>query len=352
MSRRNQPVHLVAPHGVGDPDEPSGGNTYDRRLVAGLVMLGWDARLHTTSPAGLAGVLDAFAPGSLVVIDGLLASDQPEVVVPRARRLRLVLLLHLPRGLGARPAGSHAAEGAVLAAAAAVVTPSLWSRRQVIAGYGVPADRVRAVPPGVDPKPLPPAAGDPRQLLVVAAVTEGKGHDVLVGALRHLDGLPWRVRCVGPLTRDPGFVCRLRADLSLAGLADRVLLEGPRSGPALDAAYAAAGLLVLPSRGETYGMVLTEALAHGVPVLASDVGGVTEAVGPRSGGRRAGLLVPAGDSGALAAALRRWWGDERLRAGVRAAALQRRATLPDWATTAARFSRVLEHGGLRDEVPA
>ena len=63
----------------------------------------------------------------------------------------------------------------------------------------------------------------------------------------------------------------------------------------LDTTYAAADLLVLATRAETYGMVVTEALAHGVPVLASDVGGVREALG-----RTRGVLVPPDDPAALA----------------------------------------------------
>ena len=64
-----------------------------------------------------------------------------------------------------------------------------------------------------------------------------------------------------------------------AGLDDRFLLAGPRTGSELDAAYAAADVLVLASRAETYGMVVTEALSRGLPVIAADVGGVPEALG-------------------------------------------------------------------------
>ena len=84
---------------------------------------------------------------------------------------------------------------------------------------------------------------------------------------------------------------------------------GPRTGAELDRAYAAADLLVLASHAETYGMVVTEALARGLPVLAADVGGVTEALGHGEDGTRPGLLVPPGDPAALGAALRRWLGD-------------------------------------------
>ena len=95
---------------------------------------------------------------------------------------------------------------------------------------------------------------------------------------------------------------------------------GARIGGELCAAYAAADLLVLPSRAETYGMVVTEALARGVPVIAADVGGVREALGHAEDGTRPGLLVPPDDFVALGEALRSWLDDEVLRARLRRAA--------------------------------
>jgi glycosyltransferase involved in cell wall biosynthesis len=81
-------------------------------------------------------------------------------------------------------------------------------------------------------------------------------------------------------------------------------------------------------------MVLTEALARGVPVLASDVGGVREAVGSGGAGRLPGILVPPGDPDALADALRRWLTDGGLRTELREAARERRGTLRGWDATA------------------
>ena len=111
--------------------------------------------------------------------------------------------------------------------------------------------------------------------------------------------------CVGSLDRDPAFVARLRRRSVDVGLGDRVTFTGPRIGAELDRSYAAADLLVLPSRAEAYGMVVTEALARGLPVVAADVGGVTEALGHGADGIRPGLLVPPEDPAALGAALRR-----------------------------------------------
>jgi len=70
---------------------------------------------------------------------------------------------------------------------------------------------------------------------------------------------------------------------------------------------------VLASRTETYGMVVVEALARGLPVIASDVGGLTEALGQAADGIRPGLLVPPGDPAQLGAALRAWLSDAELR---------------------------------------
>jgi len=116
---------------------------------------------------------------------------------------------------------------------------------------------------------------------------------------------------------------------------------GPVAGADLDRSYAGADLLVLPSRSESFGMVVTEALARGIPVVAADVGGVPEALGHGSGGDRPGALVPPGDPIALAAALRAWLGDAVLRRAWRRAAGERRASLGRWPDTTAALAGVL-----------
>jgi glycosyltransferase involved in cell wall biosynthesis len=120
-----------------------------------------------------------------------------------------------------------------------------------------------------------------------------------------------------------------------------VSFPGPRTGVDLDRSYAAADLMVLASRTEAYGMVVGEALARGLPVVAADVGGVTEALGHGAGGTRPGLLVPPDNPAALGAALRSWLGDAELRARLRRAARERRESLSGWSTTTAAVAAVL-----------
>jgi glycosyltransferase involved in cell wall biosynthesis len=316
-------VHVIVPEGIDDPTRPSGGNTYDRRVCDELAALGWSVRKHVA--LDLPRVLARIPDGALVLLDGLIASSAPEVLVPDAHRLRQVVLVHMPL--------EDEREREVLDAAAAVITTSEWARRRLEELYGLPD--VHVAEPGVDPAPLAPGSAGGGALLCVAAVTRGKGHDVLLGGLATVTDLSWRCACVGSLDRAPAFADHVQRRALVDGLRDRVHFAGPRTGAALDHAYAAADLLVLASHGETYGMVVTEALARGVPVLASDVGGVPEALG------HGGLLVPPGDPEALGAALRRWLEDADLRTRLRQAASERRDTLRGWEHTASAVAEVL-----------
>jgi glycosyltransferase involved in cell wall biosynthesis len=88
-------------------------------------------------------------------------------------------------------------------------------------------------------------------------------------------------------------------------------------------------------------MVVTEALARGLPVIAAEVGGVPEALGQDADGCRPGVLVAPEDRVALAGALRTWLTDAALRARLRGAARDRRATLQPWSSTASVIAGVL-----------
>jgi glycosyltransferase involved in cell wall biosynthesis len=347
-------IHVVVPEGVDDPARPSGGNTYDRHLCRGLTSIGWSVHEHavpgswprraTASLAALAGVVQQIPDDAIVLLDGLVASTAPEALVPQAGRLRLVVLVHMP--LGHRPADhggddARSRERAVLSAADAVVTTSAWTRRRLLELYPLPADRVHVAEPAVDVADLATGTASGGSLLCVAAVTFDKGHDVLLAALAAASDLSWHCVCVGSLTRDQPFLERLRRHSQNTELADRVSFPGPRTGPDLDRSYAAADVLVVPSRAETYGMVVTEALARGLPVVAAEVGGLPEALGHGADGTRPGLLVAPDDPTALAAALRAWLVDAELRGRLRRAARERRQSLSGWSTTTSVLAGVL-----------
>jgi glycosyltransferase involved in cell wall biosynthesis len=332
-------VHFLVPAGFDDPARPSGGNAYDRRIVDGLRAEGWTVHVREVSgtEVALAKALARVPDGSVVLLDGLIASPAPKVLVPESRRLRLVALVHMPLGR----AEPDEREAAVLCAVESVVTTSAWSRRTVLELYALRGDRVHVAEPGVDPADLAPGTESAGALLSVAAVIHGKGYDVLVDALAALGGDRWQSRCVGSLEREPAFVEQLRRRVLEGGIAGRVCFPGAEAAADLARSYAAADVLVLPSRAETYGMVVSEALARGLPVVAAEVGGVPEALGRGADGTRPGLLVPPGDAGALRDALRSWLEDAGLRRRLRAAARERRESLLDWSHTTAAVADVL-----------
>ncbi|GAA4683564.1 glycosyltransferase family 4 protein [Pseudonocardia yuanmonensis] len=338
-------VAAVLPGDVDDPQRPSGGNVYDRRVLARLggvqEIAAGGSWPHPTAAdrAALAGALAALPDGAVVLLDGLVACGVPEAVVPEAGRLRLVVLVHLPLAdeAGADPALADR-ERAVLGAAAAVVATSTWSARRLEALHGL--HDVPVVTPGADP--APPAAGSGGGgLLCVGSVTPTKGQDLLVAALARVASRSWTCRLVGPLGRAPSHVDLVRRELDRHGLAARVRLDGPLTGAALDEAYAAADLLVLPSRAEAFGMVVLEALARGIPVLATDVGGVREALGTTSSGEVPGLVV-APDADGLADGLQDWLDDPALRTRLRRAAHERRNTVPAWDVPSAALAAILD----------
>lgn len=343
-------VEVVTPDGIDDPRRPSGGNTYDRRLCRALAARGWSVRLRQLPgdwpEAGevarrhLADVLDAVPAGSVALVDGLVALAAPQVVVPASRRLQVVVLVHMP--ISAHSTRAREGEAAVLRSAAGVVSPSEWSRRWLLAQHRLDPRRVHAAPPGVDPAPSVSGSAHGGRLLCVGAVTPAKGHDLLVAALASVADRSWRCTCVGSLDRDPAYVTELCESVRALGLADRVELRGPLTGSGLDAVYAAADVLVHASRAETYGMVVTEALARGLPVLATDAGGVSEALGATPDGQRPGMLTEVDSAAGLAGSLSSWLADADVRRRLRRSALVRRAGLVGWDRTGDRVARVLE----------
>jgi glycosyltransferase involved in cell wall biosynthesis len=238
----------------------------------------------------------------------------------------------------------------VLRAAAGVVVTSEWTRRQVLTRYAIPACRVHVARPGADrvAAPARPVRG---HLICVGVLGRHKGQDLLVEALAELADRNWHCVLAGSLDRDPDFVEQLRTRISRLGYDHRVRFSGVLTGAALSHAYATADLLVAPSRTETYGMTVTEALAHGLPVIAAAVGGLPEALGSTADGTCPGQLIPPGDPAALAAALADWLGDERHRRRLRAAAQQRRSTLHGWEQTTQEMANALTAHGRSEPVP-
>lgn len=337
-------LRFVVPH---DVDRPTGGNVYDLALAAALTRLGVVVDLVPTRLqeienalvcADSTGNVREFAP-THVMVDGLLACARPEVLSQASAVLGGIsggvgVLVHMP--LAWADAGAEAAEGRALKSAHVVVATSEWTADFLRRTYAL--TEVLVVRPGVDPADVVVGSAPPL-LAQIATLAPHKDQLAVVEAMAQVVDFPWRLRLAGAVDVDPAYVDLVRAAVDRLGLGDRVEITGPISR---GAAFQGVDLGLLPSRLEAYGLVVTEALARGIPSIVS-LGGPEEALGRTPSGIVPGVVVPPGQPDSLAAALRRWLTDPDHRLQLRQAALDRRATLGTWdaaaRTLATRLAR-------------
>jgi glycosyltransferase involved in cell wall biosynthesis len=307
-----------------------------------------DERARASAGAALARLPDR----SLVVIDGLALPAFDRAAEAHRSRLRIIGFVHHPlaveTGLTDPDRDRLAAiESRVWSMLSGIVCPSRESA-EAVARVGVSGTRIEVAPPGTDP---PAALGisrvprarlasgpdDPVRLLAVGTVIARKGHLLLVDALSELQALNWHLDCIGSLERSPETVALLRDRILERGLGARVSLHGEVSESARDAAYEQAEVFALPSFHEGYGMVFAEAMAWGLPIVATTGGAIPETV-PAQVGR----LVAPGDRPALVSALAELIGDSDLRARMSSAARSAAQALPDWPAASARWIDAVE----------
>ena len=327
-------LRFIVPTGVDDPARVSGGNVYDRRVRDGLAAHGWRVTtVEVADRAATAAALAEAADAGTTLVDGLVAAWAPEAISRAAVRSRVVVLAHMVAEAfaDADPASVEGARRA-LGHATRVIATSNWTAAELARRGIVPEQRVTVALPGAVDGPV--SRGEAGALLCVGVVAPHKGQDILLDALGRLGGLDWDCTIAGPLDVDAKFAGRVAT--RAARLGSRVRLVGALDGAELSDAYQRSGLLVAPSRVESFGMAIADARSRGLPVIAAAVGGIPESV---AGG--GALLVDADDPAALAAALERWMTDPALRARLRAEAAATRARTPHWDTTLARIDDVL-----------
>ncbi len=134
-------------------------------------------------------------------------------------------------------------------------------------------------PPGFRPADPVHQPQSPPLILSVGILAERKGHDVLVAALGHIRDLDWQAQIVGK-AHDGAVESALRRQIADLGLGDRVQLTGLLADDAVIERYREASVFALATRYEGYGMVLGEAMLHGLPIVTCHTGAVPDTVAP------------------------------------------------------------------------
>jgi glycosyltransferase involved in cell wall biosynthesis len=373
-----RPLRLLVP---GNIRYTSGGNAYNARLARGLHARGVEVEVQAVEGAWpeasakdrrrLGSLLGAWEPAAkgraaggpktgettadkpaptgepsgepaIVIVDGLVAVGAPDELEYGAKAGRAPWILAHMVVPGTPGVGSFDREARAMRAAAGVIATS--SSTAAILTERHRLRRVHVALPGVDPAPAAAGSSPPR-IVVVAALLPNKDQLLTVEALALVRDLEWTAAFVGTDQADPGYAADARSAIARHGLEGRVSLPGELTGDPLEAEWNAADVSLLVSRAEAFGMVVTESLARGIPVVVRAGTGAEEALGlaqlmnddgvPRLPGA-AVPLVPGDEDGPamLAGVLRRWLEDPGMREAWREAALEARDRLPGWDGTA------------------
>jgi len=272
-------------------------------------------------------------------VDGLVFTALTPLLPALSARTHLLVLVHSPLdregGLSESTRRQRfLAEKAALPYASRVVATSAFAATELQARFQLPA--VASVKPGCDPLPLR-VGSQANRLLFAGTITPRKGQHLLLEALSSLRDLPWTLDCAGSLDRNERYVRSIGELIERFSLSARVMLLGELGTEALEQEYHLADLFVHPSLYETYGMVLAEALAAGLPILTTRGGAIPQTV-PAS----AGWLVPPGDVSALQHALRQLLEDGDKLSGLAEGARRVRASLSPWSETIEQMKHQLE----------
>jgi glycosyltransferase involved in cell wall biosynthesis len=346
-------LRLIVP---GNVQHRSGGNIYNARLAEHLAAAGVTVKIQEVDgdwPVGseddrgrLAAALAEDDVGTdsgadVVLVDGLVGSGAPEQIERAAAEGRAPwILVHM--ALADHPE----LERRALNAAGGVICTSSSACRNLQRLHGL--ENTHVVVPGVDRVQQSAAresgliAPEPPHLVVVAALLPHKAQLLVVEALARLRELPWTAALVGSVEADPAYAAIVAEAIERHGLRDRIEVAGERSGEDLEAEWRKADLSLLVSTVESFGMVVTEAIAHEVPVLVRAGTGAVEALGATGAGTAVELDDDASAAAEqLAAVLRTWLTDAELRRSWRSAARQAKDSLPTWSDAAAKVLSIL-----------
>jgi len=338
----------------GDLQTQTGGYLYDRRLVEYLGRAGDPVEIVSlpwrSYPAHLRDNLSPALTRRLLNlrVDILLEDElsHPSLLAANRRLARLAgipivaVVHHLRSSEPWTPAARRlyrAVERAYLRGVDGFVFNSQATRAAVdaLAGSGKP---FVVAPPGGDrlgPGPETDAVrsramqAGPLRVLFVGNLIARKGLHVLLEALAALPAGSWSLEVVGNASRDAAYAARVRRQIARLGIDGSVSLRGAADDRALAEALRRSHVLAGPSDYEGFGIAYLEAMAFGLPVLASAAGGASEVVVEGE----TGYLIPPGSPALLAERLRSLGLDRDRLARLGAAARARALAQPQWAAS-------------------
>jgi len=237
-----------------------------------------------------------------------------------------------------------------------LIVPSHYMKKELERLFEETTPLICVAPPGVRKKGIDSSGNEMKgridryssrsitepSLLTIANWTPAKNHRFLLSVLAELRDLPWRWRIFGGADERGDLLEEFRYEAKELGIADRIHIGSQIELEQVQAEMQQADFFLFPSRFESYGMVVAEALAAGLPVVANRTGGIPEVAGDSSA-----VILCSGDEDFTVRsewrrAIRRLLKSEKLRNQLSIAAVVHAQSLPEWPVTAARILSVLE----------
>ena len=318
-------------------DLPTGGNVYNRRMIEALQ---WGEHVNieclqfSRDSRGREAIrnLSGF---DAVIVDSLILDCVHDI---EAIDTPVFLLAHYLRICDptASEANRRLTERNLLNAYDGYITTSHYTKNCLLKAGALP-DQVVVAYPGLDAafrafENSTPQSLDACRMLTVASLLPGKGLSDHIHVLAYLDNLPWTWTIVGEGSLNPAYRDQFLTEIAELSVGDRIHWEGAKKEMDMPDLYREFDLLVQPSQFETLGMVIREGMAAGLPVIAYDVGGISESL--VGGG---GILIHPYHPAQMIDELTRLIGDPDERSKLGNQGLQQSRYFPSWKEAASRF---------------
>lgn len=272
---------------TGDINTPSGEFIYNKKIIDGLRGRNYKVFVHNlpadfpfpsaNSIAQLEDIVKSIPSDDLLLIPGVIVGSSPAIVEGYAKNHKFIAYVHVPvslsNGLSIYQKEIVLASEKTGFSKVQYCITSNESGKNALEERGVASINIYLAPAGTDPYPQKTNYSKlPASLLCISNYTRKNGLIHLIKALSALKNKDWQLTCYGIKDYEPGYFDEIKALIKKNGLTDRIVLNNSLAHDKISEVYLASDLVVMPSDYESFGMTVSEALAHGIPVFASAAG--------------------------------------------------------------------------------
>lgn len=272
---------------TGDINTPSGEFIYNKKIIDGLRSRKYKVFVHNL-PADFPFpdansifqfeiVVNSIPPDDLLFIPSTVIAASPSIIEEYEKSHKIIALVHVPASLSNdlsiyQKEIALASEKKELAKIKLCITSNEFAK-EALGERGVASSAIYVAKAGTDPYPVKTNYRNvPVDLLCIANYTRKNGLVNLIKALSALKDKIWKLTCYGEKDYDPNYFDEIKLLIRKYGLTERISLNDAIAHDKISEVYLASDLVVLPSDIESFGMTISEALMHGVPVFSSALG--------------------------------------------------------------------------------